>query len=208
MKLLNYICENQMNIFDIMNNQSLEPPIILTIGQIVYKVIRGDVYEFYVYDEKPWLCGDNNTNRGYRLKEKDGCYGCAWNTSLGVDIFTNKQHAINKAEIYLQKNDCIRKENINPVKTVAYSYVRDTDNRTMKAFYSILDNGMVYVKEFMTFSHLSKDVDKAIKKFMEQPDFKNYTVTEIEYQPTFDNMYSCNNDSGWNYAEARYNWHR
>lgn len=207
MKLDNYVCENQLSIFDILDKgieKESEPPILLNIGQTVYKVIRGDIKEFYVYDEKSWLCGENQTERGYRLKEKDGCYGCAWNSSIGRDIFTNMEQAHQVAEAYLSNNKCIRKENIKPVKTVTYSYEREVDSRTMTAFYSILDNGMVYINEFMTYHHICKDVDKAIKQFMNQQEFKYGSPVEIEHQPVFKNMYPCKNDSDWCYAEAKY----
>lgn len=211
MKLDNYMCDNQMNIFDFLNAQTVSietdgPPVLLNVGQIVYKVIRGDVREMYVYYEKSWICGDNNSERGYRLKGKDGGYGCTWNRSIGVGVFTNKEQAEKAAESYLSTCNCIRKENIHPIKTVAYSYVRKSDNREMIASYSILDSGMIYVKEFMTYHHICKDVNKAIKDFMKQQAFEYCKPVEIEYNPVFKNMYPCKNDSGWCYAEAQYNY--
>lgn len=209
MKLDNYKCENQMNIFDFLNTQIARtdtegPPVLLNVGQVVYKVIRGDVKELYVYNEKSWIYGDNK-ERGYRLKEKDGSYDCTWNSRIGVDVFTSQSDALEVAESYLSNCKCIRKENIHAVKTVAYSYIRECDKRTMIAFYSILDNEMIYVKNFMTFHHIRKDVNKAITQFMDQQEFKFDKVKEIEYQPVFKNMYQCKNDSGWCYAEAGYN---
>lgn len=209
MKLDKYTCDNQMDMFEFMNalNVPIEtdgPPVLLNVGQIVYKVIRGDVKGLYVYNEKSWLCGDNK-ERGYRLKEKDGSYDCTWNSRIGVDVFTSQSDALEVAESYLSNCKCIRKENIHAVKTVAYSYIRECDKRTMIAFYSILDNEMIYVKNFMTFHHIRKDVNKAITQFMDQQEFKFDKVKEIEYQPVFKNMYQCKNDSGWCYAEAGYN---
>lgn len=72
----------------------------------------------------------------------------------------------------------------------------------MIAFYSILENGMVYAKEFLAFHHICKDVNEAIKHFMNQQEFKYDKLTEIDYQPTFKNMYPCKNDSGWCFAEV------
>ena len=182
MKLDKYTCDNQMDMFDFMNALNVPidtdgPPVLLNLGQVVYKVIRGDVKKLYVYDEKSWLCGDNE--RGYRLKEKDGSYDCTWNSRIGVDVFTSQSDALEVAESYLSNCKCIRKENIHAVKTVAYSYVRECDNRTMIAFYSILDNEMIYVKNFMTFHHIRKDVNKAITQFMDQQEFKFDKVKEI-----------------------------
>lgn len=209
MKLDKYTCDNQMDMFDFMNALNVPidtdgPPVLLNVGQTVYKVIRGDVKELYVYNEKSWLYG-NNKERGYRLKEKDGGYDCTWNSRIGVDVFTFQSDAFEVAESYLSTCNCIRKENIHAVKTAAYSYVRECDKRTMITFYSILDNGMIYVKEFMTYHHISSDVNKAIKHFMDQQEFEYCKPVEIEYQPIFKNMYQCKNDSGWCYAEAGYN---
>lgn len=210
MKLDKYTCDNQMDMFDFMNALNVPidtdgPPVLLNVGQVVYKVIRGDVKELYVYNEKSWLCRDNK-ERGYRLKEKDGSYDCTWNSRIGVDVFTSQLDAFEIAESYLSNCNCIRKENINPIKTVAYSYVRKNDNREMIASYSILDSGMIYVKEFMTYHHICKDVNKAIKDFMKQQAFEYCKPVEIEYNPVFKNMYPCKNDSGWCYAEAQYNY--
>lgn len=204
MKLDKYTCDGQMCLDDFLKpvTQDNEPPVLLEIGQDIYKVIRGDVIEMYVYDEKPWLCGENE--RGYRLKVKGGCYDCAWNKSIGVDTFTDKEQAYRVAEEYLKSHECIRKEDIKAIKTIAYSYVRNTDNREMIAFYSVLKNGLMYVKEFMTFHHLVEHNAKNIKKFMSQQEFEYVEPKQFEYQPIYKNMYPCRKDVNWLYAEARY----
>lgn len=46
-----------------------EPPVLLVPGEIVYKVVLGDIEQFVVTPET-WLCG--RVNRGYRLK-KENC---------------------------------------------------------------------------------------------------------------------------------------
>jgi hypothetical protein len=204
----------QISIFDILDqytdapDTSAEvPPILLDIGQKVYKVIRGDVKELYLCDINSWICGGaEKLERGYRLKEKDGGYDCTWNSKIGVDIFTKHEQAVSVAEEYLKIHDCIRKEDIRAIKTVAYSYIRDIDGRTMTAFYSVLDNGMLYMKEFMTYHHIRKD-NNDIKKFMDQQEFQYDKPIEIDYSPNFKNMYPCKNDSDWIYAEASYGYY-
>ena len=95
---------------------------------------------------------------------------------------------------------------IKPICTVAYSYIRDCDNRKMTAFYCDLGDGMYYIKEFMTFHHITKD-KKASKKFMEQQEFKYGKPKEIDcFVPHFKNMYKCTEQSNWDYAECEYTY--
>lgn len=177
-----------------------DSPVLLQAGQRVYKVIKGDVEKCTVLKESWEL---ENKNRGYRLITESGCYDCAWNESMDVDIFTDYKTAFKYAETFLKEHDVIRAEDIKPVRTVAYFYIRECDKRTMISFYSELDNGMVYVKEFMTYHHICKDKKEAIKDFMKQPEFEYCSPEQIEYEPKFRNMYRCKN-SDWYYAEARY----
>ena len=42
-------------------------------------------------------------------------------------------------------------ETIHPVETHAYSVVRSVDGRVLYAYYCLLDNGMVYMKNFIKY---------------------------------------------------------
>ena len=194
----------QISIFDLdcMKSPILDSPVLLQAGQTVYKVIKGDIEKYTVLPES-WAL--ENGDRGYRLIEENGLYNCTWNHSIGVDVFAQYEPACSQAEAFLKTHDVIRTEDIKPVRTVAYSYIRDCDKRTMTAFYSELNNGMVYVKEFMTYHHIfeADKKKKAIKKFMEQKEFEYHSPEQIEYEPRFKNMYRCKN-SDWDYAEAGY----
>ena len=68
-------CDGQISLMDMMNfftqPDEKEPSVLLSEGQHVYKVIRGDVEEHIVTGET-WTCGENN--RGYRLKRISGCW--------------------------------------------------------------------------------------------------------------------------------------
>ena len=158
MKLDTYECKGQMELTDYLNN---EPPILLHIGETVYKVVRGDVEEMYVYNEKSWLCGENE--RGYRLKHHGGGYDCCWNKSIGLDVFRNYEEALKVANKYLETSDCIRAEEIKPVKTVAYRYTRKTDGKEMVSFYADIGNDLLYMKDFMTYDHICKNTKKSYK---------------------------------------------
>jgi len=210
-EVFNYECQEQMSIFDFINPKT-EPPILLLKGQIAYKVVRGEVEEFEVYDEKSWLCGEENQERGYRLK-KDFGYDCTWNGNIEVDVFTEKESAILKAQEYIKTHDVILSESIKAVEVKAYSYVRDCDNREMKSFYAIIPDGKAYIKQFMSYEHIIdygsvENARKELKKtFCKQQEFEYCNPQEIDYTPTFKNMYLCNKKADWvkwNYAEARY----
>lgn len=116
----------QINMFDIINpaEEIKEPPILLSIGQTVYKVVRGDIGELYVYDEKSWICGDGN-ERGYRLKEKGSGYDCAWNRSIGVDVFTDYTSAESTALSYINSHDVMLGAEIKASEVIAYRYIRE-----------------------------------------------------------------------------------
>lgn len=195
-------CRGQINIFDIIKPEIKEPQILLTPGQRVYVLKKGDVKTATVTAET-WECG---TERGYRLQYTANGYGCTWNSELGKKIFTEKEEAVKRAEEFILTHDVIPAENICSVKTTAYQYIRETDNRLMTAFYAELDSGMVYIKEFMTYGHLVKAERKkeAIRQFMEQNEFKYCAPTETEYIPQFRNMYLIRQKCDWDYAEADY----
>lgn len=192
----------QISMFDLdcMKPPISDSPVLLQPGQTVYKVIKGDIEKCTVLPES-WT--PENGNRGYRLMIEGGGHGCTWNENINIDTFTKYDPAKELAEAFLSTHEVIMSENIKPTKTVAYSYIRECDKRTMTAFYSELDNGMVYVKEFTTYHHILKDKNKAIKEFMKQQEFEYCNPEQIEYEPKFKNMYRCKN-SDWDYGEAEY----
>lgn len=200
---MKYECEGQISLFDVkgMKLEPKESPILLNTGQTLYVVRKGDVRKANVLDES-WSCGEDD--RGYRIEFANGGYDCVWNHSIGNDAFITYEPAYQQAEIYLNTHEVIRKENIHPVRTVAYQYIRDIDKRTMTAFYCELDNGMTYIKEFMTFHHMVRadKKEKAIKRFMAQQEFKYDDVEQVEYEPVFKNMYRIRQKYDWDYAEA------
>ena len=65
----------------------------------------------------------------------------------------------------MKTHDVILATDMNILNTVAFSYMRTCDNREMISFYCELDNGMLYMKEFMTYAslHLKEHKKKAIK---------------------------------------------
>ena len=80
-------CEGQMNLMDLFVPQvmSNEPPMLLKEGQMVYKVVRGDMEECIV-EGRTWVCSKDD--RGYDLDK-----GTAWNAQIDKVIFTNRASA-------------------------------------------------------------------------------------------------------------------
>lgn len=76
----------------------------------------------------------------------------------------------------------------------------------MTAFYCDLGNDMYYIKEFMTYHHISRG-RKAVRKFMEQQELKHASLKQIAgYVPRFKNMYRCSEHTEWVYAESEYQY--
>lgn len=198
MSILDYL-DQDMNIH--IPDTDNVPPILLKKGEVVYKVVRGDVESLQVYDEKPWICGGGK-ERGYRLKSGLGGYDCCWNKSLGVSVFKSYNEALRVAEEYLNNNDCIRSSDIVPIVTVAYKYIRSIDSKEMISFYSELENGLLYIKSFFEYEHICEFDEDLIMEFYNEALEKK--AEAIEYNPTYKNMYKCKDNSDkWKYCEAR-----
>lgn len=200
-------CEGQISLFDVQESiPQNEPPVILMPGMTVYVVNKGDVLEEEVLNES-WICNEGN-ERGYRLKMKNGTYDCTWNSSLWKNVFFAQNDALTTAEEYLNTHEVIRAEEMKVVRTVAYQYIREIDNRKMIAFYSELENGMLYIREFVTFHHIvgADKKEKAIKRFMNQQEFKYNKIKQIDYKPIFKNMYRIRQKYDWDYAEAGHSY--
>lgn len=192
----NYECDGQINLMDLLipENSENEPPVMLTEGQRVYKVIRGDVKECIV-GKRTWSCGHNN--RGYDL-DRD----VTWNTQIGRVVFTEREPAESAAARYLAENDHILGKDIHATEVVAYKYI--CHDREIINFYAALVKGEIYYRYGSMYEHIGKA--KEIKKFEE--DRRNHIDSggykELNnYQPVFANMYKCKHDS-WLYAAAQY----
>lgn len=186
-----------------------EPPVLLKKGDHIYKVVKGDMKEFIV-EHHSFVCGENMSNRGYDLKECNAtnCHDTTWNNEIGKTVFSIHEEAKRKAEEYLKTHEVILATDMNILNMVAFSYMRTCDNREMVSFYCELDNGMLYMKEFMTYAslHLKEHKKKAIKKFMEQDEFKYCNPRQIQYIPELKNMYRIKVKYDWDYSEASHSY--
>ena len=205
MNINNYECDGQMSIEDFLVNNNQEVKHLLHSGQVVFEALKGDVERHVVTDEYWYI--EHLKTYGNRTRVH-GVYGVVLDSIIGNRVFFEKEKAEEIAEIYLQNHEVIRASEINPIETVAYSYKTITTGEKMLAFYSVLDNGMVYVKGFTTFEHLmlKEHAKKEIKKFIEQQEFKHSNPQKIEYIPKFKNMYRIKLKYDWDYAEARHSY--
>ena len=195
-------CEGQMSLMDLLAPAVVnkEPPILLSEGQTVYKVVRGDV-ETHVVTGETWTC--NESNRGDRLKRMDGCWDCTWNTQINKVVFEDRGYAESVATRYLAENEHILAQNICATNVVAYQY--EYNDRKITNFYSVLENGNVYYNYGSMYEHIGKYDE--IKKFEEDRmrHIDSYGYTELkEYHPKYANMYKCKKHGAWLYAKARY----
>ena len=75
----------------------------------------------------------------------------------------------------------------------------------MTAFYTDIGNGMLYMKEFMSYHHVVENTPKNITHFMEQKEFSIPGVHRVNFTPGFKNMYRTKKPGdSWIYAEAGY----
>lgn len=196
--------EGQMTLFEYEENLNYkEPPMLLKKGQVVFMIQKGDVERGQILEEN-WLCGDRKCDRGYRVLKESGSYDVVSNSKIGQDVFVEEGAAKTISEKFLAEHTVIRAENIIVREVVAYSYIRDVDNRKMTAFYCDIGNELLYMKDFMTFHHIMRNCNKTIKEFMKEIDEMKglgVDVERIEYQPNPKNMYLCRGGN-WLYTEA------
>lgn len=197
----------QMSIFDLMQRQE-EPERVreyeLRPGQVIYVVTKGDVETCIVHDEKPWKLSDGGY--GYRLRVNQH-WGVIASRDIGTSAFLDRTTADQAAEQFLITHDVIRSGDISPVETKAWQYLRKVDNRIMTAFYSILPDGKVLFKEFMTFQHIimPERSKKAIQAFTKQREFEYCDIRQVKNpEVVFKNMYRVKQGDKWDYAESGY----
>lgn len=192
----------QMDIFSFIKGKN-EQSVSLSKGQTVYFVNMADVIKAKVSNDGTWCCKGHDGK--YRIEKTSGLFG-GWNNSRDEEIFLDYSKAKEQADEYMKTHEVIPASSIKPESIAAYSYIRGCDGREMVAFYCDIGNGMYYIKEFMTFHHIVKN-SKAVRKFMEQQEFKQEKVEQIEdFVPHFKNMYKCTKHSNWDYAECEYTY--
>ena len=196
-------CNGQLSLLDMLE-QTLpptEPPVLLVPGEIVYKVVLGDIEQSVVTPET-WLCGRDN--RGYRLK-KENCWDVTWNTQINKVVFTTPEPAMQVAGQYLKENEHILAKDICATKVEAYQC--EYDSRTINNFYALLENGTVYFHYGSMYEHIG--CQKEINSFEENRKRhvnSNGYIELTDYKPKYSNMYKFQSSNNWLYAAARYKY--
>lgn len=191
--------KDQLTFFDMLNN---EPEILYYKGDVLFQQLKGEVVPYPITGEN-WLCHEGKT-RGYRLQQENGCYNVVTNDS--TDFYRTQKEAEEAAGEWLIGKDVISPEQIVFSFVEAYQYIRECDGRNMTAFLGVMENGDLYIKNFMSYHHVVKDSKKARKSFQEDLEQNVYCkIEKIEgYMPEVKRMYRCKAGDTWMYAEARY----
>lgn len=191
-------CEGQMSLMDLLDPVATdnEPPRLLSAGQTVYKVVRGDVEECIV-GERTWACGEDN--RGYDLDK-----GVTWNTQIDDVVFTEREPAERMAKQYLLEHEHILGKDIRETRVVAYRYMYY--DREVINFYAVLENGDVYFRYGSMYHHIGKEdeikeFEKARIKYIESAGYEELS----DFQPEYKTMYKRKHKS-WLYAEAGFEY--
>ena len=158
--------------------------------------------EEHIVTGETWTCGEND--RGYRLKRLSGCWDVIWNSSIGLNAFTDLREANVKAQQYIEEHDCILAGDIYPQYVVAYRYL--FNDREVINFYAIIDNDTVYFNYGSKYEHIGTMKEIELFEKDRNTNLKRHDGYEEmpDYQPVFANMYKCNGHDTWMYASARY----
>lgn len=180
-------------------------PILLHPGDVVYFLYKADIEKGMVTNEKSWL-NKSNQDRRYSVSLEKGGFETAQNSTLGVEVFTQKEEAEKASSAYIETHQVILADEMHLNNIQAYGYTRNSDGRKMVAYMGELGNGLLYMKEFLTYEHIVKDTTIARKTFDKSiQDAKHYAdLRKIDFVPKLKNMYPCRGKGNWLYAEARY----
>lgn len=206
----NYECTGQTSIFDFIKD--LESEIKLHPGEHVWKVLKGDIFEYEVEDWT-YTCGDGDRVYGLIYIDPEDpnsefhTYSRAWNSALGESIFKSIEDAKKKAAENLNKYEHILAADINPKRVVAYEII--ANGYTSKAWYAELDDNLFYFNYGSMYYHIGpeeeiKEFNRKISSYKELTKYRS-TRELKDFKPKFENMYKCNHDK-WLYAGARYGY--
>lgn len=176
---------------------------IIKNGEIVFRVLKGDVLSLQC--ESSYSIGKSEEETGYRMRNlENGGGDTVTSLQIGNTVFFSREKADSEAKKFLDTHDVILAKDMEPVETFAWYYIRNVDGRKMTAFYTVLSNGCLYVKDFMTYAHLflPENATKALKKFIKET-IKGDLNKIDGYNPRLKNMYRCKN-SDWDYGESEY----
>lgn len=175
----------------------------LARGQTVFFVARErvmtyEVYGFYdVYDEESVVL----------VAKQPGIplFRCIRTEDIGKTLFETAKRAEEKALTNIEK-DFISVKEMRVKSFKAYVAQRPSESApgVLTAFYAVLDNGYVYMKDYYSCGHLLSITEKEARKML-QDQIRNYGLAaeETKKQPLLKDMYRVKvKESVWEYAEG------
>ena len=134
----------------------------MKVNDTVFIRTDGDIRKYTVESVR-----SGNGKTFLDLISEDGLHNVTNIDKLGDTLFTDKSAAINSAIRFIKSHDCIIPSGMKFVHEECF--IKYYKFGARKAFFGIMGNGMIYMKDFMTYEHM---VDcgnvEAAKKYLEK----------------------------------------
>jgi hypothetical protein len=174
-------------------------------GDTIYKIVL-DVIETGVIDHF-WKCYDY---MGYSAKRLGGnCFITFWTPNINNTVFRDYEQALKKSQSLRDTYKVIRKEEMKVTKE--QGFIREWNNGNWEATVKILENNMLYYKEFCCYPFLEifTTPEKVEKRFREKcneimKDI-NGNVIKSDVDIMLEDMYKTKNGNWSCYTYAEHN---
>ena len=197
--------KGQITIFDYLSSIGAKEIMsaCLARGQTVFfvareKVMTYEVYGFYdVYDEESVVL--------VAKQQGTPLFRCVRTEDIGKTLFQTAKRAEEKALSNSEK-DFISAKEMKVKSFKAYVAKKPSKQRPkiLTAFYAVLDNGYVYMKDYYSCGHLLSVSEKEAREMLEEQ-IRNYDLSAKETRncPLLKDMYRVKDkNSVWEYAES------
>lgn len=197
--------KGQITIFDYLSSIGAKEIMsaCLARGQTVFfvareKVMTYEVYGFYdVYDEESVVL--------VAKQQGTPLFRCVRMEDIGKTLFQTAKRAEEKALSNSEK-DFISAKEMKVKSFKAYVAKKPSKQRPkiLTAFYAVLDNGYVYMKDYYSCGHLLSISEKEACEMLEEQ-IRNYDLSAKETRncPLLKDMYRVKDkNSVWEYAES------
>jgi len=195
----------QISIFDYLSDIQatieLQHHNVLCKGQTVFVVDKGTIVKYEVYGI--YNVEDIETVVLIAIDASASRYKHLPISELDVSLFESQKKAENKLLEMLDRFNCILASDMNVRDFKAFTTVHKT-GALLTAFYAILDNGYVYMKDFFSCGHLMRiSPTRAEELLQDQLDSYQYKTTPLQELPLLANMYRTTDSvsEDWEYAE-------
>lgn len=170
-------------------------------GQTVFFVDKGAIVKYEVYGI--YNVEDVETVVLIAVDATAALYKHLPLSELGNSLFESQKKAEDKLLEKLDQCKCIMASDMHVKDFKAFTTVHKT-GALLTAFYAILDNGYVYMKDFFSCGHLMQISQKRAEELLqEQIDSYPYKSSPLGDLPQLANMYKTTHPTSedWEYAE-------